>query len=157
MAFGALSREFLTFEKDLRENTTAVDFNSDTFNAMLYGNTGTPDATATATSANTAWNTGQWVTTNEVTATGWPSGGLALSSITSAMTGSVYTWDAADRAGGATDTVTAAFGVLIYDFTIATPVAKPGVCFLSFGGTQSVTGGQFTVSFNVLGILTSTV
>ena len=50
--------------------------------------------------------------------------------------------------------MTAAYGVLIYDDTIATPVADQGICYLAFGGSNSVTSGTFTVSFNASGIFT---
>lgn len=150
MAFGSNSKMFSNTVGDIMNNTTAMDGNTDTWNVMLYGNTGTPDNTVA--SASTAWNAGQWVTTNEVTATGWPSGGLALASVTSTVTTNVWTFDAADRAGGASDTVTAAFGILVYDFSIATPVVKQGLCYNAFGGSNSVTSGTFTVVFNASGI-----
>lgn len=154
MAFGTNSKIFIAFFKDVFENTTAMDLNSDTLNVMLYNNTGTPDNTVS--SANSAWNAGQWVTTNEATATGWPSGGLALASVTSTSATNVYTLDAADKAGGATDTIADTRGCLIFDFTIASPVVKQGICYLSFGGIQSVTAGTLTVVFNASGILTVT-
>jgi hypothetical protein len=154
MAFGTNSKIFISYLTDVINNTTAMDGNSDTWNVMLYGNTGTPDNTVA--SASTAWNTGQWVTTNEVTATGWPSGGLALASVTSVAATNVHTFDAADRAGGATDTVTAAYGCLVFDFTIAAPVVKQGVCYNAFGGSNSVTAGTFTIIWNVSGIYTIT-
>jgi hypothetical protein len=154
MAFGTNSKVFIAYCKDVLENTTAMDANSDTINVALYGNTGTPDNTVSA--ANSAYNAGQWVTGNETTATGWPAGGLALASVTSASATNVYTFDAADRAGGASDTVTNSYGCLVYDFTIATPVVKQGMCYNAFGGANSVTSGTFTVVWNALGIFTFT-
>lgn len=152
MAFGTSSKIFTATITDLMNNTTAIDGNSDTWNITLYGNSGTPDQTVA--SANTAFNAGQWVTGNEVTATGWTTGGLNLASVTSTFSSVTYTFDAADKSGGASDTVTAAYGCLIFDNTIATPVAKQGLCYLAFGGSNSVTSGTFTVSFNASGIAT---
>lgn len=157
MAFGTLSKIFTATVTDLMNNTTAMDINTDTHNIALYGNTGTPDQTVA--SANAAYNVAAspWVTANETTATGWPAGGLALTGISSTFATNVYTFDAADRPGGASDTVTAAYGCLIYDFTITTPVAKQAWCWLAFGGPNSVTAGTFTVVFNASGIMTLTV
>jgi hypothetical protein len=36
-------------------------------------------------------------------------------------------------------------------------VADQGLCFLWFGGAQSVTAGTFSVVFNAAGIVTATV
>ena len=152
MAFGVASKIFTSFITDKMNNITAMDMNSDTINVALYGNTGTPDQTVT--SANTAYNVGQWTSTNEVTATGWTAGGLAIASITSGFTTNVYTLDGDNRAGGAADTVVDARGVLIYDTTIAAPVADQGICYLAFGGSAGVTGGTFPVVFHASGILT---
>jgi len=154
MAFGTNSKIFSAFITDVLNNTTAMDMNSDTHKIALFGNSGTPDQTVA--SASTAYNTGQWTTGNEVTATGWTANGLALASVTSGFTSNVYTFDAADKAGGATDTVTNAYGCLIYDDTITTPVADQGICYLAFGGANSVVAGTFTVSFNASGIFALT-
>jgi hypothetical protein len=154
MAFGTSSKVFMAYIEDSLERTAAFDLNADTFKIALYGNTGTPDQTVAA--ANTAYNAGQWTSTNEVTATGWAAGGNSLASVTSAFSSNVFTFDAADRAGGASDTVTNAYGCLIYDDTLTTPVADQGVCYLAFGGANSVTSGTFTVVFNASGIMTFT-
>lgn len=155
MAFGTSSKIFTSFITDVLNNTTAMDANSDTLNIALYGNSGTPDQTVA--SASTAYNAGQWVSGNEITATGWTAGGLGLASVTSTFATNVYTLDAADKSGGGSDTVTNAYGCLIFDNTISTPVSKQGICYLAFGGANSVTSGTFTVSFNASGILTVTV
>ena len=57
-------------------------------------------------------------------------------------------------AGGTTDTVTNAYGVLVYNNTLTT---KDGVCWNAFGGAASVTSGTFTVVWNASGIFTITV
>lgn len=155
MAFGTSSRIFTTTITDLLNNTTAMDINTDTHNIALYGDTPTPDQTVS--SANAAYNVDQWVTSSEVTTTGWPAGGLALANISSSYAWNVYTFDADDRAGGASDTVTGAYGCLIYDATITSPVSKQAWCYLAFGGSNSVVSGTFTVVFNGAGIMTMTV
>jgi hypothetical protein len=155
MAWSA-SKIFMATLEDMFENTTAVDLNSDTFKAALYDNDITPDQTVT--SANTAYDVGQWTAlNNEVISTGeWDTGGVALASVTSSFTSNVYTFDAADTASGAGATISGAFGCLVYDDTIATPVANQGLCYNYFGGTQSVTGGLFTIVWNASGILAVT-
>jgi hypothetical protein len=155
MAWSA-SKIFMATLEDMFENTTAVDLNSDTFKAALYDNDITPDQTVT--SANTAYDVGQWTAlNNEVISTGeWDTGGVALASVTSSFSSNVYTFDAADTASGAGATISGAFGCLVYDDTIATPVANQGLCYNYFGGTQSVTGGLFTIVWNASGILAVT-
>lgn len=152
MAFGASSKIFSAYITDSLNRTAAFDANADTFKVALYNNTGTPDQTVAA--ASTAYNTGQWVTANELSNGGWSAGGLALTSVTSTFTTTVYTFDAADTANGSAATISGAFGCLVYDSTLASPVANQGVCYLSFGGTNSVTSGTLTVVYNASGIFT---
>jgi hypothetical protein len=155
MAF-TTSGVFVAFIRDSLNNTTShsFDVDADTINVALFGNTGTPDKTVANTLSGYNQATSQWVTANEVTATGWTAGGLALASVTSSVSSNVYTFDAADRAGGATDTVTNCYGVLVYDNTLAT---KDGLSFNYLGGANSVTSGTFTVVWNASGIFTITV
>ena len=153
----ANSKIFMAFIEDVFENTTAMDLNADTFKAALYDNDITPDQTVT--SANTAYAVGQWVATgNEVTdGTNWDTGGEPLTSVTSAFSSNVYKFDAADTPqSGATCTLANVYGCLVYDDTIASPVADQGVCYNYFGGAQSVTAGTFTVVWNSSGIFAVT-
>src|SRR4051812_46275896 len=128
---------------------------ADTVNVALYNNTGTPDKDAALTS--TGYNTGAWVTGNEVTdATNWVAGGRALASktLTTPATG-VAMFDAADLAGGGNVTLSGVLGCLVYDNTITAGtggVAKQGVCFNWFGGSQSVTAGTFTIIWHTNGV-----
>jgi hypothetical protein len=155
MAWSA-SKIFVATIEDILENTTAMDLNADTFKIALYDNDITPDQTVA--SANTAYNVGQWVTTgNEVFEAGqWAQAGVALASVTSTFASNVYTFDAADTASGSAADLAAVFGCLVYDDTIATPVADQGLCYNYFGGTNSVTNGTFTVVWNASGILAYT-
>jgi len=109
--------------------------------------------------ASTGFNTGTWVTANEVTdATNWVSGGRALASKTFGTSSGTITFDAADLAGGGTVTLTNAYGAFVYDDTITGgTVADQGVCFNYFGGAQSVTAGTFTIVWNASGIAAFTV
>lgn len=130
----------------------------DTINVALFNNTTTPDKTVAV--GSTGYNTGQWVTGNEVTSTNWAAGGVALGSktLTAATSSNVFTFDAADTSGGGTVTLTNAFGCLVYDNAItAGTVAKQGITFHDFGGGQSVTSGTFTIVWNASGLFTVTV
>jgi hypothetical protein len=148
------SKIFSAFVTDSLNRTNAFDLNADTFKAALYNNTGTPDQTVAA--ASSAYNTGQWVTANELSNGGWTAAGLALTSVTSTFSTNVYTFDAADTANGSAATISGAFGTLVYDDTLTTPVADQGVCFNYFGGTNSVTSGTLTIVWNASGIFTLT-
>ena len=152
MAWSA-SKIFSALITDVLNNTTAIDLNTDaSLKVALYDNDITPDQTVT--SANTAYNVGQWVTTGNEVSDGaeWAVGGVALTSPTSVFATNVYTFDAANTASGTSATLIAVFGCLVYDDTIATPVADQGLCYSYFGGTQSVTDGTFTVIWHVNGI-----
>ena len=156
MAWSA-SKIFVALIEDVLENTTAIDLNTDaSIKVALYDNDITPDQTVT--SANTAYNVGQWVTTGNEVSDGaeWAVGGVALASVTSSFTSNVYTFDAANTASGTSATLAAVFGCLVYDDTIATPVADQGICYNYFGGTNSVTDGTFTVIWHASGIFALT-
>jgi hypothetical protein len=151
------SKIFMAFVEDVLENTTAMDLNSDTFKAALYDNDVTPSQTVA--SNVTAYNTGQWTASGNEVADGteWDAGGEPLTGVASGFSSNVYTFDATDTpSGGTSATLAAVFGCLVYDDTITTPVADQGVCYNYFGGTNSVTDGQFTIVWHASGIFTLT-
>jgi hypothetical protein len=129
--------------------TTYSSLSADTINVSLFNNTTTPDKTAVVTS--TGYNTGQWVTSNEVTGGGnWAAGGLPLTSKTFTVDSgsSSICFTAANLVNTGTVTISGAYGCLVYDSTItAGTVAKQGLCFNYFGGSQSVTSGTFTINW----------
>lgn len=142
--------------------TTYAGVTADVLKAALYNNTGTPNKSDTG--ANTGYNTGQWVTANEVIdsvgpGTNWAAGGRTLVTVTSTVSTNVYTMDAVDTAGAGNVTLSGVMGALVYDSTITgtNPVAKQGICFNYFGGAQAVTAGTFTIVWNSSGIMTITV
>ena len=136
---------------------SATGLLGDTVNVSLFNNTTAPDKTAAV--ASTGYNTGVWVTANEVTdATNWVAGGRAAASKTWALdTGSSsICFHAANTAGGGNVTISNAYGCLVYDNTItAGTVAKQGMCFNYFGGAQSVTAGTFTIIWATVGATTA--
>jgi len=131
---------------------------SDTIKVALYGNTGTPNRDDTL--ANTGYNTGQWVTGNEITGTNWSAGGQTLGTkvFTTDLGGNVgLSFDAADVSVA---TVTAAnfFGDLTYDASISGgTVASQGYCYHFYGGTQTVTAGNLTIIWDATGVFRFTV
>lgn len=148
------SKIFRPFLADVLDNTTAIDLGADSFKNALYDNDITPDNDVTA--ANSAYNVGQWVTTgNEVFEAGqWAQGGVALTSQTlNSGTADVVFWDAADTVSGSAADLANVYGCLIYDDTIAAPVADQGVCFLYLGGANSVVNGTFTVQYHANGLI----
>lgn len=151
MAWSA-SKIFSAYITDVLNNTTAMDANSDTFKASLHNNSITPDQTVA--SASTAFNAGVWTTTNEVSdGAEWATGGVALAGVTSSFSSNIYTFDANDTVStGSSATLASVFGCLVYDDTIAAPVADQGACFNYFGGTNSVTDGTFTIQWHANGI-----
>jgi len=147
------SKVFRPFVADVLGNVAAFDLDADSFKVALYDNDITPDNDVT--SANSAYNVGQWVTTgNEVWEVGqWAQGGVALSGQSlNSGTADVVFFDAADTASGSAADLANVFGCLVYDDTLTTPIADQGVCFNYFGGTNSVTNGTFTVVWNANGI-----
>jgi hypothetical protein len=146
------SKIFRATVADVWDNTTALDLGSDVPKVALYNTTPTPDQNVT--SANTAYNVGQWATAQEVWQAGqWAQAGVALASrvLDSATSGVVF-YDAADTSSGSAATLAAVFGCLVYDDTLAAVVIDQGLCFNYFGGTQSVTNGTFTVVWHANGI-----
>lgn len=152
MAWSA-SKIFQQFLADMFNNVAALDIDTDTLKAALFDNTITPSQTVSA--ANSAYAAGVWASGGVSDASGWPAVGRNLASITSTVSAGTYTFDAADTvsANGST-TLTNAYGCLIYEDTLTTPVADQGICYLYFGGANSVTSGTFTITWNASGLLT---
>lgn len=159
MAWSA-SKIFSAFITDALNGTTAYDVNSDALKAALFDNTITPDQTVAA--ASSAYGAGVWagggvVDTGASAPAGWPAVGRPLAGVASGFSSNVYTFDASDTvSANATTSLLNAYGVLIYDDTLAAPVADQGMSFNYFGGVNSVTNGTFTVVWHASGIIVLT-
>jgi len=150
------SRVFRALVADVFDNTAAIDFGADSFKVALYNNTITPDNDVTA--ANSAYNVGQWATAQEVFESGqWAQAGVVLSgqTLNSATADTVF-FDATDTASGSAADLASVFGCLVYDDTIASPVADQGASYNYFGGSNSVVNGTFTVVWHANGIWRAT-
>ena len=131
---------------------------TDVYNAALYNNTITPDNTVTAALSGYNAATSQWLTGNEVTdATNWTAGGRAVAGTGSgggySSTAATITFTGSNTSGAGNVTITNAYGNLLYDSTLSTPVSKQGAAYHFYGGAQSVTAGTFTIVWNASGIM----
>lgn len=97
------------------------------------------------------------VATNEVTGTGYTSGGATLASKSVSYNASTneFTFDA-DDVTWASSTITARYAV-IYDATPATNATRPLIGYVDFTSDQSSTNGNFTVTWDATGIFKFTV
>lgn len=149
------SKIFSAFITDALNNTAALDLNSDTIKVALFDNTITPSQTVA--SASSAYATGVWASGGVLDASGWPAVGRDLAGIASGFASNVFTFDANDTvSANATTTLVNAYGALVYDDTLAAPVADQGISFNYFGGANSVTNGTFTVVWNAAGLVALT-
>lgn len=148
------SKIFRSFLADVLGNVAAFDLDADSLKVALYDNDITPDANVA--SANAAYNAGQWTSAgNEVFEAGqWAQGGVVLGgqTLNSATANTVFL-DGNDTASGVAATLSNVYGCLVYDDTLAAPVADQGICFNYFGGANSVVAGTLTIAWNVNGIL----
>jgi hypothetical protein len=146
------SRIFRPALADVWDNTTALDLGTDVPKVALYNNTITPDNDVT--SANSAYNVGQWATAQEVFQAGqWAQAGVALAgTVLNSATADTVFYDANDTASGSAATLANVYGCLVYDDTLTTPVADQGISYNYYGGVQSVTNGTFTSVWHANGI-----
>jgi hypothetical protein len=130
--------------------TTFTSWTSDTIDCALFLTGATPDKTAVV--GSTGYNTGTWTTTNEAPGTGnYTQGGTTLASKANTIdAGSSSLCFTAGNPSWTSATISGVFGDLVYDASITTgTVAKQGLCFNYFGGSQSVTGGTFTIQWAI--------
>ncbi len=140
---------------DSLNDTASLNLDADNIKAALFDNTITPSQTVA--SASTAYGAGVWASGGVSDAAGWPAVGRQLLTVASGFASNVYTFDAADTvSANSTTTLVNAYGTLIYNDTVTTPVADQGVCYNYFGGANSVTAGTFTIVWNASGIFTLT-
>jgi hypothetical protein len=139
-----------------------TSFHGDTVNVALFGVTPTTATALTDTLAHNVYLAagGQWVTGNEVVASGYTAAGLAITAPSGAKTetfsSNILTFTST---GAPSWTITGggitAYGGLVYDNTIA--AAKYAYCWNYFGGPASFAGaGTFTINWNASGIFAIT-
>ena len=128
----AISQAMCTsFKVELMTGThNFTNSSGNAFKLALYTSSATLGAATTAFSA-----------TNEVSGTGYSSGGGALTNVTPTLSGTTAFTDFADLTFSSS-TITAN-GALIYNSTNS----NKAVCVLAFGGDKSSTNGDFTIQF----------
>ena len=130
-----------TYKKEILQG---IHLSSDTYKFLLVkpSPSGTYDATLTnvGTPGSGSPSTSN-VGTDEVSGTGYTSGGNTLSGFSVSSSGTTA-WLTFTDTSWASSTISAAFGV-IYNSTQSGKV----VCVIDFGGTFSDTAGTFTYSF----------
>jgi hypothetical protein len=130
---------FTSFKRRIADGT--FDMDADTFKCALLTSSYTPDATDVVLAD----------LDNEVSGTGYTTGGAALTDVTWTNSGTTAVLDA-DDPSWASATITARYAA-IYKSGTANSLVNPLVCLLDFGSDKGVTGGTFTVNFNSSGIL----
>lgn len=153
MAFGTSSKLFVATLEDILINGHAFNLNTggDTFKVALFNDTITPSQTVAL--ASTAFGAGVWASGEVFDGAEWATGGQALDTVDITTASNVIKFDADNEvSAGSSATLSDVRGCLIYDTTIS----SYGICYLSFGGANSVTDGTFTVIFNAAGIATYT-
>tara|TARA_R100000353_G_scaffold171132_1_gene135376 strand:- start:82 stop:531 length:450 start_codon:yes stop_codon:yes gene_type:complete len=135
----AFSGNFMctSFKKELLFGVHDFANGADTFKLALYTNSASFNAATTA-----------FTTSNEVSGTGYSSGGGSLTNVDPSASGTTALTDFSDLTFSSS-TITAR-GALIYNSTPNTTsisVTNPTVVVLDFGGDKSSTSGDFTVVF----------
>jgi hypothetical protein len=126
-----------------------IDWDSDTIKVALLSSSYTPNQ-----------DTHDYfddVSANEVTGTGYTTGGITLASKTSTYDGTnnVIILDAADVTWSSS-TITARYAV-VYDDSGANAASKALIGYVDFGSDQSSTNGNFTITWDSTGIVRITV
>jgi len=126
-----------------------VDFDSDTIKVALVTSSYTPNQ-----DTHDYWDD---VVSNEVTGTGYTTGGATLASktVTYDSGTNVIILDAADVTWSSS-TITARYAV-VYDDSGSTNAAKALIGYVDFGSDQSSTNGNFTITWDSTGIVRITV
>jgi hypothetical protein len=124
-----------------------IDFDGHTFKVALFTSSYTPSVAADAVLAD--------ISANEISGTGYTTGGAALSNVTTTPSGATTTVDADDVQWSAAS-FTAKYAV-IYDDTVS---GDPLVAYFDLetgvAGGVTVTSGTLDIRWNASGILTLT-
>jgi hypothetical protein len=145
MAFPTSGLFVQTFLDALDTTQLALDLDLETHKVALWTNTGTYDLTA-----DTAYGVAPW-NANEVSGTGYTSGGQVLTNTTWTHSGSGVCKFSGDNSAWASATFSGVRGCLLYADALA---GNNAICAVNFGADYAVTSGTFTIQWNVSGIFT---
>lgn len=134
-----------TFMDILDTTQLAIDLDLETHKVAMFTNSITPNFSSDTAYAVAPYNA------NEVSGTGYTSGGALLTSTTvsESPTGTLM-WDAADTSWS-TSTITNARCALIYADALA---GNNAICLVNFGADYSTVAGTFTIQWAAGGIFT---
>jgi hypothetical protein len=143
MAITASGLFVLTWIDVLDTTQLAIDLDLETHKLALFTNSITPNFSSDTAYAVSPYNA------NEVSGTGYTSGGTALTTttVTESPTGTIM-WDAADTSWS-TSTITSARGGLAYADALA---GNNAICLINFGADFSTVAGTFLVQWASGGI-----
>jgi len=117
--------------------TKTMNLSTDSIKVMLVTSSYTPNQ-ASDQFANTPQ-------ANEITGTGYTAGGTALTGVTIADTGNVWTLSAANTSW-ATATFTARYAI-VYDAQTGTLSTEPLIGYVDFGANQAPAGVTFEIDW----------
>jgi len=134
---------FNSFKRDIANGS--IDLDTDTIKVMLVTSSYTPNQDSHSKRSDV---------TNEVTGTGYSTGGSALANktVTQDNTNNKGVFDA-DNITWSTSTITAR-GAVLYKSRGGASSADELICYIDFGSDYSSSSGDFTITFGASGILT---
>jgi hypothetical protein len=127
---------------------------TDAFKVALFLNAVVPAQSTTAAVTQYAGAGSTWSTANETTntaGTAYTAGGVAVTPVSWTQTTNVVTFTSSGTPQW-TSASFSAFGAFVYDTT----ATNQGISWNYFGGSQSVTSGTFSITWNASGIVTLT-
>jgi hypothetical protein len=142
MAVTASGLFVATFLDALDTTQLALDLDLETHKIALFTNTITPNFTT-----DTAYGVAPY-NANEVTGTGWASGGVLLTGTTSSASSGALVYDATDTSASGTTLTNARCG-LIYADALA---GNNAICLVNFGADYSTVSGTFGITWAAGGI-----
>lgn len=145
MAVTASGLFYLTLRDALGTAQLALDLDLETHKVALFNNTLTPNFVT-----DTAYGVAPYAT-NEVSGTGWASGGVALAgtAISNSPAGTLM-WDATDVSVAST-TLTSARCALIYADAL---VGNNAIVLVDFTADYSTSNGTFGIQWAAGGVIT---
>lgn len=134
----------ITFRDALDDTNLAIDLGAEDMKVALFTNTVTPNF-----DSDTAYGVSPY-NANEVSGTGYTSGGTALTTTTWTGSSGILTFDAADTSW-TSSTITNARGALVYADALA---GNNAIVMVGLGADYSTQNGTFQITWNASGIFT---
>ncbi|MET8985850.1 hypothetical protein ABZW49_10415 [Nonomuraea wenchangensis] len=146
MAISASGLYVATFVDVLDTTQLALDLDLETHKVALFSNSVTPNYTTDTAYGVSPYNA------NEVSGTGYTSGGALLTGTTFTGSAGVATFDASD-VSWTSSTITGARGALIYADALA---GNNAIVMVSLGADYSTSAGTLAITWSASGIFTLT-